>query len=126
MTNLCSARFVLSDAKGLGIADGSRAETAAWVARYQADWQGQTWLSYSYDKLLPPHLEGALGFGLPVIFPLLFFPWLFVLLCLQAAVFFVLSLFPLVLFQVLATWPAGGGDDRLFLLIFFFFSFELS
>ena len=33
----CSARSVLSDAKGLGIVDERGVETAAWVARYQAE-----------------------------------------------------------------------------------------
>ena len=54
---------------------------------------GRTWLHYSYHRLLPPHLEGALGFGLPIIFLCSFFPWFFVLLCLQAAVFFPIFLF---------------------------------
>ena len=32
-----SAWFVLSDSKGRGTVDKHRAETAAWVARYQGD-----------------------------------------------------------------------------------------
>ena len=96
---------------------------------YQADSQGDPINSYNICTRTTNccrHLEGALGFGLPVIFPLSFFPRFFVLLwCLQAAAAVVFCsfcsfLFQLVLFRVLATSPAGGGHDRLFLPVFAF------
>ena len=62
-------------------------------------------------------LEGALGFGLPVIFPLLFFS---LVLCFtlftRSGVFVIFFIFfvLLVLFQVLANSPAAGGTTDCF------------
>ena len=55
---------------GAGRGFSGRASNTVTVARVQDYWS--------------VHLEGALGFGLPVIFHLLFFPRFFVLLSLQA------------------------------------------
>ena len=76
---------------------------------------GRTWLYYSYHQLLLPHLEGALGFSQLVFFLFFFlFSLVSVVLCLtlftRSGDFFFLLQF--VLFQVLATWSAGGGHDK--------------
>ena len=51
-----------------------RAEAAAWVAGCQADQQGEPGYTTRTTDCCS-HLEGALGFGLHVFFPLLFFSW---------------------------------------------------
>ena len=85
----CFGRFLLSDAKGMSIVNEGRAETADWVARYQADSQGEPGYTTRTTNCCR-YLEGVLGIGLPVFSPLLFFPWLFVSLCLQVVVVFLL------------------------------------
>ena len=48
-----SAWFVLSDSKGRGTVEKHRAETAAWVARYQGDYEGEPGNTTPKNKLLP-------------------------------------------------------------------------
>ena len=104
------------------IVDESRTETADRVARYQADYQGGP--AYATRKLLRlyTYLDGALCFGLPVIFP-----WFLVLLCLQVVVF----LSPFLLQVVLFKGPPHSlrGDTIVFFyfsVLFLFFSSDLS
>ena len=67
-------------------------------------------ICYSYHKLLPPPVEGALCFGMPVIFP-----GFLVLLCLQVVVFlFWFLCFPSSFFSSVCRIPCGRGHNSLF------------
>ena len=65
--------------------------------------------------------------GLPVIFPLLSFPWFFVLFTLSTGSGVFVPFFPARSFQVFATSPAGGGTTVVSpIFCCYFFSFSLS
>ena len=59
--------FILSDAEGPGVADECRTETAVRVARYQEDYQGESGYGTRTTNCYR-YREGALCFGLPVVF----------------------------------------------------------
>ena len=88
-----------------GIVDERRTETAGRVARYKADSQGEPGYATRATNCYG-YLEGALCFGLPLIFP-----WSLILLCLQIRIgvffFFFFSSF----FSGLCHIPWGGGRD---------------
>ena len=115
----------MSDAKGLGIVDERRAETAVWVARY---WRTSR---ENLAMLLVPQTAAAtwrvLRASVSLIFSLCYFPFRsFVLLCLPVAVFlfffrFCSSLF----FSSVRHIACGGGHGSLFLLYIFMFSLSI-
>ena len=107
---------------GLGVVDERGGGAAVWVARYQADWQREPIHVYT---ILVPQTAAATWRVLWALVCVLFFLSYFSLgflsysVCKQWCFCYVFFMFyKLVVFQVVATSPTGGGT-RQFVSCFF-------